>query len=109
METDFNTNNEQKELQDLAVKKVHKLKSFYKHTFLYIIGLTLFLLKEYSQLPLNFFPIQFLNPVVVIIWSAVYIGSAIDVFVSFKIFGKEWEECKLKSLLEKKNKTQKWE
>ena len=44
-----------------------------------------------------------------IIWSAVYVGSAIDVFVTFMIFGQEWEERKLKSILEKKNKTQKWE
>ena len=109
METNFKNNEEQKELLELASKKVLKLKSFYKHTFLYFIGLTLYLLKEYTELPLHFFPVQFLNGIVMIIWSAVYVGSAIDVFVTFMIFGQEWEERKLKSILEKKNKTQKWE
>lgn len=109
METNFSNNEEQQELQKLAGKKVVKLKSFYKNTFLYIIGLVLYLLKEYTELSLNFFPISLLNDVVMIIWSAVYIGSAIDMFVSFKMFGQEWEEKKLRSILEKKNKTQKWE
>ncbi|WP_343618584.1 2TM domain-containing protein [Flavobacterium sp.] len=109
METNSNNNPEEYELQQLASKKVVKLKSFYKHTFLYLIALTLYLLKEYTELPLHFIPINFLNDVVIIIWSAVYVGSAIDMFVSFRIFGHEWEERKLRSLLEKKNKTQKWE
>ncbi|OIV43735.1 2TM domain-containing protein [Flavobacterium johnsoniae] len=109
METNSTNSPEEYELQQLASKKVVKLKSFYKHTFLYIIALTLYILKEYTQLPLHFFPLQFINEVVMIIWSAVYIGSAIDMLVSFKIFGKEWEERKLRSILEKKNKTQKWE
>ncbi|QSW87904.1 2TM domain-containing protein [Flavobacterium endoglycinae] len=109
METNSNNNPEEYELQQLASKKVVKLKSFYKHTFLYLIALTLYLLKEYTELPLHFIPINFLNDVVIIIWSAVYVGSAIDMFVSFRIFGHEWEERKLRSLLEKKNKKQKWE
>ncbi|WP_276381555.1 2TM domain-containing protein [Flavobacterium sp. H4147] len=109
METNSNNNPEEYELQQLASKKVVKLKSFYKHTFLYLIALALYLLKEYTELPLHFIPINFLNDVVIIIWSAVYVGSAIDMFVSFRIFGHEWEERKLRSLLEKKNKTQKWE
>jgi hypothetical protein len=109
METNSNNTSEENVLKELASKKVVKLKSFYKHTFLYAVAMILYVLKEYTELPLNFFPIHFLNGVVVIIWSAVYVGSAIDMFVSFKIFGKEWEERKLRSLLEKKNRTQKWE
>lgn len=109
METNFNTDNEEQELQQLASKKVLKLKSFYKHTFVYIIALTLYLLKEYTELPLHGFPIYWLNDVVMIIWTAVYIGSAIDVFASFRIFGDEWEARKVKSILEKRKKQQKWE
>lgn len=109
METNFNNSPEENVLKELASKKVIKLKSFYKHTFWYVAAMILYILKEYTEAPLNFFPIQFLNGVVVIIWSAVYAGSVIDMFVSFKIFGHEWEERKLRSLLEKKNKIQKWE
>lgn len=109
METNFSNSQEQEVLQQLASKKVAKLKSFYKFTFIYGIGLTLFILKEYTSLPLNLFPVKFLNNIVMIIWSSVYISSAIDLFVSFKIFGREWEERKLKSILEKRDRKQKWE
>lgn len=109
MENNSSNNPEENVLQQLASKKVAKLKSFYKYTFFYIIALTLYLLKEYTDLPLHIFPLQFLNKVVMILWTAVYISCIIDMVVSFKFFGRDWEERKLRSLLEKKNKTQKWE
>ncbi len=106
-----NLNNDQEEvmLQELASKKVIHLKSFYKHLFFYTIVLIVFLLKEYTNLPLQFFPIKYINWVIVIIWTAVIVGSAIDLFASYKIFGQEWEERKLRGILEKKYKKQKWE
>lgn len=109
METDLNNDQEETILKDLATKKVIQLKYFYKHLFIYVIVMVLFLLKEYTDLPLQFFPIRYLNWVVMIIWSAVVAGSAIDLFASYKIFGHEWEERKLRSILEKKYKKQKWE
>ncbi|MET3025503.1 2TM domain-containing protein [Flavobacterium sp. UW10123] len=109
METDLNNDQEETILKDLATKKVIQLKYFYKHLFVYAIAMILFLLKEYTDLPLQFFPIRYLNWVVVIIWSAIVVGSAIDLFASYKIFGQEWEEQKLRSILEKKYKKQKWE
>ncbi len=109
METNLDNNQEETILKELATKKVIQLKSFYKHLFVYTIAMILFVLKEYTSLPLNFFPIRYLNWVVVIIWSAVIVGSAIDLFASYKIFGHEWEERKLRSILEKKYKKQKWE
>ncbi|MFC0778392.1 2TM domain-containing protein [Flavobacterium sp. HJSW_4] len=109
METNLNNDQEQTMLHELASKKVIQLKSFYKHLFVYIIALIVFLLKEYTNLPLQFFPIKYINWVIVIIWTAVIVGSAIDLFASYKIFGQQWEERKLRSILEKKYKKQKWE
>lgn len=109
METNLSNDQEEVILQELASKKVIQLKSFYKHLCIYTLALIVFLLKEFTNLPLQFFPIKYLNWVVVIIWSAVIVGSAIDLFASYKIFGHEWEERKLRSILEKKYKKQKWE
>ncbi len=109
METNLNNEQEQTILKELATKKVIQLKSFFRHLFVYAIVMVLFLLREYTNLPVNFFPIRYLNWVVIIIWSAVIAGSAIDLFASYTIFGKEWEERKMKSILEKKYKKQKWE
>lgn len=109
METNLNNDQEQIALKEIATKKVIKLKSFYKHLFVYLIAMILFLLKEYTNLPVNVFPIRFLNWVVVIIWTAVIIGSVIDLVASFMIFDEEWEERKMRDILEKKYRKQKWE
>jgi len=109
METKFDANQEESELKQLASRKVIKLKSFYKQLFIYTIVLIVFLLKEYTELPLNFFPIKFINNIVMILWTTVVVGSAIDVFTSYKIFDEEWEARKIKSILGKRNKKQKWE
>jgi hypothetical protein len=109
METNYNNDPEELELQKIAGKKVVKLKAFYTHAFIYVAGLILFVVKEYAGLHLNFFPLRYLNPFVMVIWTTAFLVSAVDLFASFKIFGEEWEESKLNSLLEKKTKKQKWE
>lgn len=108
MEPNYN-DREKRELEELLKKKVNKLKAFYSHAFIYVIGVIVFVLKEYCRAPFNFFPIQHINGFVMIIWTAVFLVSAIDVFATYKIFGDEWEARKLKSILEKKVKKQKWE
>lgn len=109
METNFNKNIEEYELQKMASKKVVKLRSFYRHLIIYVIGVLIFISKEYFGAPLNFFPIKHLNLLIMGVWTVFLVVTAIDLFASYKIFGEEWEERKVKSILEKKSKTQKWE
>lgn len=109
MKINCNNNREKLEFEELFSKKETKLKSFYSHAFIYVIGLVVYVLKEYFGAPLNFFPIQYINCVVMIIWTSVFLFCAIDLFASYKIFGEEWEKRKIKSILEKKIKKQKWE
>lgn len=109
METNCNCDQEKFKFEAIFSKKIVKLRSFYTHAFIYAIGLIAFVLKEYYGVPLNFFPIRYLNSVVMIIWTSVFLVSAIDLFAYYKIFGEEWEERKMKSLLHKETKTQKWE
>ena len=47
MEPKFDNEQQESELQQMASRKVVKLKSFYKQLFFYAVGLTIFLLKEY--------------------------------------------------------------
>ncbi|WP_264534640.1 2TM domain-containing protein [Flavobacterium sp. N1736] len=108
METNASNDREKFDIQ-IASKKVIKLKSFYIHTIVYIIGLVAYVLKNYYGFPLHFFPFNFLTGYILIIWTCVYVISALEILVSFKIFGKEWEERKLKNILDKKQKKQKWE
>lgn len=109
MERDFDNDQEKFELLQIASRKIVKLRSFYIHAFFYTIGLILFTLKNYFGLPLNVFPVRYLNSVVMIVWTTAFLVSAVEIFASFKIFEEEWEQRKLKSILEKNKKTQKWE
>jgi hypothetical protein len=109
METHCNTDHGKFEFEEFFSKKIVKLRSFYIHAFIYAIGLTIYVLKEYYGVPLNFFPARYLNSVVMVIWTSVFLFSAIDLFTSIKIFGEKWEQRKMKSILEKKIKKQKWE
>ena len=109
MEINCNNSKEKFELHEIFRRKVIKLRSFYMHAFVYACGLIVYVLKEYYGVPLNFIPFRYLNDVVMIIWTSVFSISAIDLIVSYKIFGEEWEGRKIKSLLGEKTKTQKWE
>lgn len=109
MVTNCNNAREKFEFKEIFSKKIIKLRSFYIHAFMYACGLIVYVAKEYYDAPLNFIPFKYLSDVVMIIWTAVFLISAIDLIVSFKIFDEEWKERKLKNILEKKTKTQKWE
>ena len=109
MEPIFNNDPQQEELHQIATKKVVKLKAFYSHAFIYVIGVIIYISKEYFGAPLNFFPIKYINFFVMCIWTTAFLISAIEIFATHKIFGDQWEERKIKSMIEKKTKKQKWE
>lgn len=109
METNCTNNQGKYEFKEFFSKKIIKLRSFYIHAFIYATGLLIYVLKEYYGIPLNFLPLKYLNSVIMVIWTSVFLVAAIDLFASYKIFGEEWEERKMKSILEKKVKKQKWE
>jgi hypothetical protein len=44
-----------------------------------------------------------------LIWTCVFIISAVDTFAYYKIFGEEWEQNKVKNILDKGKEKQKWE
>ncbi len=96
------------EFQQIFNKNIVKLRLFCFHALVYGIGVRVFILKEYFGVHFDFFPVKYLNSVVMIIWTSVFLFSAIDLIVSYTIFGKKWEERKLKSILEKKQQKQKW-
>ncbi|KAF2509340.1 2TM domain-containing protein [Flavobacterium zhairuonense] len=109
METNCNNDRGKFEFEKIFNKKSVQFRSLYVHAFIYTIGLTIYLLKECYGISFNFFPLQYLNSVVMVIWTSVFLVSVIDLFASYKIFDDEWEEQKMKSLLDKKVKKQKWE
>lgn len=101
METNRNELNKE-ELRELAHKKVSKIKGYYEHLFIYSIGIIFYVLKEYVGIKFDFFPLKYINGFVMTIWTIVFLSITIDLFLSYRMFGRKWEEQKLNSILEKK-------
>jgi hypothetical protein len=95
---------QERELVEIARRKVKKLKGFYTHAFIYLIGVIVFVLKEYFGVPFNFFPLKFINFFVLAIWSTGFFISTIDILITYQFFGENWEERKVKSIMEKEFK-----
>ncbi|PWA10868.1 hypothetical protein DB891_03310 [Flavobacterium laiguense] len=99
---------QEKELVEIARRKVKKLKGFYIHAFIYLIGVLVFILKEYFGVPFNFFPLKHINFFALAIWSSIFFISAIDMLITYHFFGENWEERKIKRIMEKESKKQNW-
>ena len=91
-----------------ALKRVKKLKGFYTHSIVYIfINILIFFLnvKNLEQGESYF---QFKNFMTAFFWGIGLLALALSTFLPYFILGKDWEERKIKELMEKE-KANKWE
>jgi hypothetical protein len=102
-------NNSAEELKKIAIKRVKRIKNFYIHAFVYLIGLSVYILKTYFGFSLNFFPLEHINFLIMAIWTFIFLTDGIDVFLIEIVFGKKWEDDKIKEMTEKENQKQTWE
>jgi hypothetical protein len=79
-----------------AIERVEEIKGFYIHLFIYIVvNVALFLLNLSSSPGRWWFYWPFLG------WGIGLLGHAVGVFGLGKFFGAEWEERKIKEIMEK--------
>ncbi|MHA6280078.1 2TM domain-containing protein [Salinimicrobium sp. CAU 1759] len=91
-----------------AVKKVKALKGFYGHLSVYLI-INLFLLFFYTREEGFLEGLQDLsNYFTAFFWGIGLLAHAAGVFMPNILFGREWEERKIKELMEKE-KRNRWE
>ena len=84
-----------------AKERVEELKSFYIHLFIYVIvNIGLFLLDVLSSTDSLWFYWPLLG------WGIGILAHAFSVFGLRGILGKEWEERKIKEIMEREKKTQ---
>lgn len=107
METNQHSYHEQGLLK-LTKEKVKKIKNFYIHLLIYAIGLLFYVLKEYFGMASNLFPLNYINNFTMTICTFIIAIDAIYIFVREVIFGKNWENRKVKHMLEKKTENQTW-
>lgn len=89
-----------------AERRVKKIKSFYVFAFVYFTVNIFILFLNYKELKpgetiwnLKYFSLP-------IFWGIGLIGYAINVFVPGVILGSNWEEKKIKKLMEKEKESQ---
>lgn len=100
---------EEKELLELAKKRVKKIKDFYIHLFIYAIGVAVFILKTYFGVPFNFLPVRYINWFVMSIWTFFLVVQALELFFNEVVFGKKWEQKKIQNFIEKGTNKKTWE
>jgi hypothetical protein len=91
-----------------AVKRVKKLKGFYTHTIVYLVINLLFVIANIQNLKPGESYFQFENFFTAFFWGIGLLAHALSTFLPYFILGKDWEERKIKELMEKE-KANKWE
>jgi uncharacterized protein YacL len=96
-----NTSNEL--LRELARERVHKLRQFYVHLFIYVVVVLIYMSKTYFGAPFNFIPLRYINETVVWIWTFVIAVKGFKLFIKEQFLGTQWEQNKIREIIEKEN------
>jgi uncharacterized integral membrane protein len=91
-----------------ALKRVKKLKGFYTHSIVYIFINILIFFLNVENLDQGESYFQFKNFMTAFFWGIGLLAHALSTFLPYFILGKDWEERKIKELMEKE-KANKWE
>jgi hypothetical protein len=90
---------------EVAVKRVKELKGFYTHTLIYIVINTMIIIINMQNLEPGESYFQFRNFLTAFFWGIGLLAHAMGTFIPYFILGKDWEERKIKELMEKDKKT----
>jgi hypothetical protein len=91
-----------------AVKRVKKIKGFYTHALVYVvINIMVVIANVQNYEPGESF-FQFKTFMTAFFWGIGLLAHALSTFLPYFILGKDWEERKIKELMEKE-KANKWE
>lgn len=96
---------------EMAVKRVKKIKKFYSHLVVYILVNIFLLCLQYMELEEGESFLQFKHFRTTIFWGFGLIIHGFVVFGKEGVFGREWEERKIREIMEKdkQNSSQNWE
>lgn len=91
-----------------AIKRVKKIKGFYSHLTIYLVINVMLLIVNYknSDVSEHFWRWQTFSTV--LFWGIGLVAHGMSVFMPAVLMGKDWEERKIKELMEKE-KQNKWE
>ena len=93
-----------------AIKRIKKIKGFYTHLLVYIVINIMIIVVNIQNLETGESYFQFKNFFTAFFWGIVIISHALSVFGPDLFLGNDWEEKKIKELMDKeKRDQQKWQ
>ena len=92
-----------------AKKRVKQIKGYYKHLMVYIIVNIILIAMEYINLDEGEVFFRFSNFQTAFFWGIGLLFHTINVFGKDFFLGNDWEEKKIKELMDKNQNTTKWE
>lgn len=101
-------NSEEQIKYDQARKRVKEIKSFYTHLVVYLVVNLMIVVVNIQNLDPGETYFQFKNFTTAFFWGLGLIAHALSVFLPSVLMGKNWEERKIKELMDK-DKGSKWE
>lgn len=103
-----NYNDNFDERYQAAEKRVKRIKGFYTHLLAYVAVNIMIVFLNISNLKAGESYFQFENFFTAFFWGIGLLAHGVSVFGHHLIFGKEWEEKKIKELMNK-DKQERWE
>jgi len=91
-----------------ALKKVKKIKGFYTHTAVYVVVNIMIVIINIQNLDVGESYFKLENFFTAFFWGLGLLAHGLSVFLPNLILGNDWEEKKIKELMEKE-KQNKWE
>lgn len=105
----MNTNNSIEDIRfQEAVKRVKRIKGFYTHAIVYVVINIMIVIINVQDLKSGESYFKYENFFTAFFWGIGLLAHGLSVFVPTLIMGKNWEERKIKELMEKE-KNNKWE
>jgi uncharacterized NAD(P)/FAD-binding protein YdhS len=99
----------EQERYDMALKRVKKIKGFYTHAAIYVVINIMIVIINIQNLEPGESYFHWYNFTTLFFWGVGLTAHAASVFVPEFIFGKNWEERKIKEFMEKERQQNKWE
>ena len=91
-----------------ALKKVKRIKGFYTHAIVYVVINVMIVIVNIQHLDKGESYFQFKNFSTAFFWGIGLVTHGLSVFLPGMVMGKNWEEKKIKELMDKE-KNNKWE
>ncbi|WP_308993280.1 2TM domain-containing protein [Mariniflexile litorale] len=94
----------EKDRYERATKRVKRIKSFYTHAVVYVVINIMIVIVNIQNLDVGESYFQWHNFTTLFFWGIGLLAHGLSVFAPNFILGKDWEEKKIKDLMEKDKK-----